>query len=248
MTEYKPTSFFVLTLLLLCSSLCCCLSYNKYIFISKSTAPDGLAFTSTAPDGLDLIPTPTRLTPISLFSYLNNKGIGSAPGQANIDGSGFSYPANQLPQAGQRTLTGIRYQFPASAPLANDNVVALGQTIKLPPGNYQQAFLLATETWGPGLESHSSMSNTIIVHYTDGSTSSGSLSVPDWEIGPPGVVNTTYRYSSTSTTPDQVHIYALQTEIDPTKIASSLTLPSTAQPSPQQASLHVFALTLQNAT
>ena len=29
------------------------------------------------------------------------------------------------------------------------------------------------------------MSNKIIVHYTDESISSGPLSVPDWEIGPP---------------------------------------------------------------
>ena len=238
MTEHKPISFFVLTFLLLCSLLCCCVSYNKHMLTSGPTVPTGLA----------LISSPTRLIPISLFSYLNNKGIGSGPGQANTDGSGFSYPANQLPQAGQRTFEGVPYQFPASAPRANDNVVALGQTIKLPPGNYQQAFLLVAETWGPGSGSHDPMSNKIIVHYTDESTSSGPLSVPDWKIGPPGVVNTTYRYSSTGIAQDAVHIYAMQIEIDPTKIASSLTLPSTAQPSPQQASLHVFALTLQNAT
>jgi alpha-L-fucosidase len=245
MTEHKPTSFFVLTLLLLCSSLCCCVSYNQHIFTSKSTAPDGLALTSSAPAGLTTL---TRLIPISLLSYLNNKGIGSAPGQANTDGSGFSYPANQLPQAGQRTFNGVLYQFPASAPRANDNVVALGQTIKLSPGNYQQAFLLGTETWGPSSGSNSSMSSTIIVHYTDGSASSASLSVPDWKIGPPGVVNTTYRYSSTGITQDAVHMYTMQIGIDPTKRASSLTLPLTTQPSPQQASLHVFALTLQKAT
>lgn len=101
MTEHKPISFFVLTFFLLCSSLCCCVSYNKHMLTSEPTVPAGLA----------IIPTPTRLTPISLFSYLNNKGIGSAPGQANTDGSGFSYPANQLPQAGQRTFKGVPYQF-----------------------------------------------------------------------------------------------------------------------------------------
>lgn len=238
MTEYKPIRSFVLTLLLVCSSLCCCVSYNKYIITSKLTAPIKNA----------LMPTPALLNPISLLSYLNNKGIGSAPGQANTDGSGFSYPATQLPQAGQRTFQGIPYQFPASAPHANDNIVALGQTIALPPGNYQQVYLLVAETWGPGSGSQGSMSNNkIIVHYSDASTSSGSLNVPDWKLGPPGIVNTTYRYSSTGTAPDAVHIYAMQIEIDSTKIADSLILPTTAQPSSQQASLHVFALTLQNA-
>ena len=105
--------------------------------------------------------------PISLSSYVNNEGIGSAPGQANLEGSGYAYPADQLPQAGQRTLNGVSYLFPGSAPGANDNVVALGQTIKLPQGYYQQAFLLVAASDG-------SASGMVIVHYTDGSTSSAS--------------------------------------------------------------------------
>src|SRR5882757_4029864 len=89
-----------------------------------------------------------ELIAVSLSSYLNNKGLGSAPGQANLDGSGYSYPANQLLPAGQRTLNGISYQFPISGSGVDDNVVALGQTINLPQGNYQRAFLLVTATWG----------------------------------------------------------------------------------------------------
>src|SRR5260370_28803152 len=85
---------------------------------------------------------------VPLSSYVNNKGIGSAPGQANLDGSGYAYPANQLPPAGQRTLNGVSYLFPGSTPGANDNVVALGQTIKFSQGNYLQAFLLVTATYG----------------------------------------------------------------------------------------------------
>src|SRR5258708_7435176 len=174
---------------------------------------------------------------VPLSSYVNNKGIGSALGQANLDGSGYAYPANQLPQAGQRTFNGIPYQFPGITPGAKDNVVALGQTIKFSQGNYLQAFLLVTATYG-------SVSGIVVVHYADGSTSSASLSVPDW-LDTSGVVNTSSRYAPTGIEQASAHIYAVQIGIDSTKIASSLTLPTTAQPSPNQPSLHVFALTLQ---
>ena len=175
---------------------------------------------------------------VSLLPYFNNKGIGSAPGQANFDGSGFSYPADQLPPAGQTTLNGIPYQFPNSAPRTNDNVAALGQTITLPQGNYQQASLLVATSWG-------TINGKIVVHYTDGSTYSGSFDVPDWGIGPAGVVNTSYRYAPSGKS-GSVHIYAIQIPMDRTKRASSLTLPTTTQPSQYIPCLHVFALTLQS--
>jgi alpha-L-fucosidase len=171
---------------------------------------------------------------------MNNEAIGSAPGQANFDGSGYAYPADQLPLAGQRTFNGVPYLFPGSG--ANDNVVALGQTINIPQGSYQQVFLLVAAGWGPA-------SGTMTINYTDGSTSSASLSAPDWDTGGPSgsVVQTTYRYSSTGNDPASVYIYAVQIPINSSKIASSLTLPSIAQPAPNQPSLHVFALTLHHA-
>jgi len=180
-----------------------------------------------------------ELVPVSLSSYVNNKGIGSAPGQANLDGSGYSFPADQLPQGGQRIFNGVSYLFPASKPGVNDNVVALGQTINLPQENYLQAFLLVTATYG-------SAGGMAIVHYSDGSTSSASLSAPDW-LAASDVVNTSYRYAPTEIDQSSAHIYAVEIGMDWTKTATALTLPSIAQPSPNQLSLHVFALTLQHA-
>ena len=106
-----------------------------------------LAMTSPATPGasknVPALPTETsgHFVPVPLPRYFNNKGIGSAPGQGNFDGSGYAYPANQLPPAGQTVLNGVPYQFPGSAPGTNDNIAALGQTITLPQGNYQQASL-----------------------------------------------------------------------------------------------------------
>jgi alpha-L-fucosidase len=157
-----------------------------------------------------------------------------------LDGSGYSFPADRLPQAGQLTLRGVPYLFPGSSSGASDNVVALGQTITIPQGNYQQAFLLVTSTWG-------SSSGAVTINYTDGSSSSGSLEVPDWLSGPSGILSTSYRYSPTGADQNVSYIYGLQIGIDRTKVVKSLTLPSTAQPGPQQISLHIFALTLQHA-
>jgi alpha-L-fucosidase len=181
---------------------------------------------------------PNHFVQVSLLPYFNNKGIGSAPGQANFDGSGFSYPADQLPPAGQTILNEIPYQFPRSALGTSDNIVALGQTITLPQGNYQQASLLVATSWG-------TIDDKIVVHYMDGSTSSGPLHVDDWSIGSPGVVNASYRYAPAGKS-GPVQIYAIQIPMDRTKRASSLTLPMTAYPSLYIPCLHVFALTLQS--
>ncbi len=187
-------------------------------------------------------PAPIPFLSFSLTAYMNNEGIGSAPGQANFDGSGYAYPAGQLPLAGQRTFNGVPYLFPGSKSGVNDNVVALGQTIKFPQGNYQQAFLLVAASWGQA-------SGTVTIHYTDGSTSSALVSAPDWDTGGSSgsVVQTACRYSSTGNDQAAVHIYAVQITINSGKIASSLTLPSIAKPAPSQPSLHVFALTLHHA-
>jgi hypothetical protein len=172
---------------------------------------------------------------VPLASYLNNKGIGSAARQANFDGSGYAYPASQLP-SGTVTLNNIPYQLPTSSS-GNDNVVAVGQTISLPQGKFLQASLLTASSWGP-------VRGSTTVHYTDGSTRSVLLNVPDWYTGSSGVVTSTYRYSPNGTDRHSVSIFAIQLPLDPTKTVTSLTLPTTAQPAGFRGSIHIFALTL----
>ena len=229
MAEEKSGSFIWLLLIFFVCPLLCCgiLSSNSNLLQSGQISP-----TAEVNAG--------RFAQILLLPYLNNEGIGSASGQANFDGSSFSYPANQLPASGLRLLGGVPYLFPKSAPNANDNIAALGQVIKLPPGNFQRAFMLVATSWGA-----TDNPLQVTVQYTDGSTSSGSFDAPDWDIGPSGVVNTD-RYSQTGTA-GLAHIYAIQIAMDGTKSASSLILPTTAQPEANVLCLHVFALTLQYA-
>jgi alpha-L-fucosidase len=176
-------------------------------------------------------------TPVSLSSLFNNTGAGSAPGKANFDGSGFAYPASQLPASGQQTLNDVPFLFPNYSANANDNVVALGQSITLPQGQFQQAIFLTASSYGP-------TSGTVTITYTDGTTSTATLLSPDWYSGYSDEINTTSRYTPTATDSNPVHIYASQVSIDASRVTASLTLPQSALPAAKTTSLHVFALTL----
>ena len=183
---------------------------------------------------------PTTPVPVALDSYRNNNGIGTAAGDANIDGSGYGFPASALP-SGSVNVGGVAYDFPATTGAGqDDNVVALGQTITLPAGHYLSSYLLATSTYG-------ATSGTATVHYSDGTSTTGALGAADWYSGNGSVV-AAYRYSPSGTDQHPVSIYSAQLWIDPAREATSITLPTTAQPAANVSSLHVFALSLQAAT
>jgi alpha-L-fucosidase len=144
-----------------------------------------------------------------------------------------------LPSGGQITIQGIPYQFPGSASRMNDNLVPFGQTISLTPGNYRQASLLASASWGP-------VTGTITIHYTDGSTSNASVTVPDWYNGGPSVaLSTPFRYSQNTIDQNRVYIYAISIPLDPTRTADALTLPRTQQFGFfHNSNIHIFSLTM----
>jgi alpha-L-fucosidase len=176
--------------------------------------------------------------PVSLVGHLDDDGIGDAPGQADFDGSHYSYPASQMPPAGAVTLSGVPYDFPAAA--GDDNLVALGQHLALPAGHYTGAYVLAAAGYGQ-------TGGAVTVHYADGGTTSASLSAPDWYSGGDGAVNAGFRYSPTGTDAHPVAIYPLTVWFDPGREATSITLPVTARPAAGVSSLHVFALSRQPA-
>jgi alpha-L-fucosidase len=188
----------------------------------------------TDPTGTD----PTDPVPVALDALFDNNGIGTAAGDADIDGSGYGFPAAALP-AGAVTLGGVPYQLATTTAAGqHDNVVALGQTVALPAGRYAAAYLLATGTYG-------SAGGTATVHYGDGSTTGAEVSAPDWYSGGAGATGTPYRYSPTGSDQHPVAIYAVQVWLDASRTATALTLPTTAPPAPNVSSLHVFALSVQ---
>jgi alpha-L-fucosidase len=176
--------------------------------------------------------------PVSLAGHLDDDGIGDAPGQADFDGSHYSYPASELPAAGTVTLGGVPYDFPPA--FGDDNLVALGQDLAVPAGHYTGAYVLAASSYGQ-------TGGAVTVHYADGGTTSASLSAPDWYTGGDGAVNAGFRYTPTGTDAHPVAIYPLTVWFDPAREATSITLPTTARPAAGVPSLHVFALSLQPA-
>jgi alpha-L-fucosidase len=184
--------------------------------------------------------TPSDPLPVPLDGLFNNNGIGVAVGDANLDGSGYGFPAAGLP-AGAVTVDGVPYQLATStAPGQNDNVVALGQTVTVPAGQYIAGYLLAASTYG-------SAGGTATVNYADGTTSSVSITTPDWYSGGVGAITAPYRYGPSGTNQHAVALYAVQVWMDPTRTAQSVTLPTTAAPAVNVPSMHVFALSVQPA-
>jgi len=140
---------------------------------------------------------------------------------------------------GTVTVDGVAYQLATStAPGQNDNVVALGQTVTVPAGQYIAGYLLAASTYG-------STGGTATVHYDDGTTSSVNITAPDWYSGGVGAITAPYRYSPWGTNQHAVALYAVHIWMDPTRTARSITLPTTAAPATNVSSMHVFALSLQ---
>ncbi|MEV8523797.1 alpha-L-fucosidase [Streptomyces sp. NPDC052000] len=178
--------------------------------------------------------------PVALDRWFDNDGIDTASARGgDFDGSGYTYPAEELP-TGAVELDGVRYVFPGAAAGAKNNIVALGQRIDLPPGRYLSALFLVAASYGAA-------SGQATVHYADGSTSAAALGGPDW-YGGSGQLTAAYRYGPDgSKDPHPVVVATAELPMDPGREAVALTLPVTNPAQPDKPALHVFALSLQPA-
>lgn len=184
-------------------------------------------------------PPPPKPVEVSLGSFFNNEGIGSWPGEANFDGSGYSYPATQLPAGGRITVSGVPYQFPGNGQGASDNVSAYGQTISVTPGKYHQVYLLAAASWGP-------VSGAFAIRYADGSTTTANITVADWLAGSSGGLRAPYRYGGPNGYDgNPVYIHVISITLDATRTATALILPWYQGGPYQNGRIHVFAVTLE---
>lgn len=189
--------------------------------------------------GTPVVPAPPAV-PVPLDAYVNNDGIDSASARdGDFDGSGYAFPAENLP-TGPTTVGGLPYVIGSAAAGAKNNIAAVGQQITLPTGRYFNAQFLVAASYG-------TTGGTATVHYADGTTSEGTLTGPDW-YSANGVLVSPYRYAPGGAVDENpVSIGNGQVWVDPTRDAVALTLPTTALPSANVSSLHVFALTLQPA-
>ena len=111
--------------------------------------------------------------PIKLNSIFNNRGFGKGPRDANFDTYHSSYPAQNIPPK-QFIYNGINFTFPQYRASGNDNALAQGQEVHVPPGHYFSVSMLAAAETGLG-------AGFVNATYTDGTISNGSqVLVPAW--------------------------------------------------------------------
>jgi len=199
--------------------------------------------------------SPLPSTPVDLRAAYNNAGISddAAPSQANLDGVGYSYSAQALQAAGfgqgqSVTVNGVTFQWPAAASGTADNVTAQGQTISVgaPTGETTLA-VLGAATNGP-------LTGRGTITYSDGSTQSFTLGLPDWtlngggaQLAPGGAqlaATMPYRNNGTGKQTLQTDVFYTAVALQAGKAVASVTLPA----APTQGGLHVFAMTVAGAT
>ncbi|RNI24905.1 NEW3 domain-containing protein [Flexivirga caeni] len=179
----------------------------------------------------------------NLAAAYNNVGVtaGADPTPGNFDGSGNSFNAELLAGQGLTpganvTANGFSFTWPNVAPGVADNAEAAGQLIKLTGTGSTLAFL------GSGV---GDQSDTVTVHYTDGSTSTGTVGFPNWSFSDPTEFGAKLAFSTMGrNTPtglaDTAYAYRIFTNtipLDTGKTVQSVQLPNNS-------ALHLFAWTV----
>ena len=188
-----------------------------------------------------------EITPTSAMSdYYGNTGISSDDHQAcaDLDGDGYSFSADALAKAGVTaggtvTAGGVGFTWPATC--QPDNVLAAGQTILL---SGQSG---ATTIGFLGTSTDGATSGPVTVTYTDGTTSTGTLSFSDWAgsaaQGENTVASIPYRNSGTGTSQTlTISVYEMSLPLTAGKTVASVTLPYVGDSVDGVAAMHIFAI------
>lgn len=186
----------------------------------------------------------TLLAYDELASAFDNVGVTveADPDPGDIDGSGSSFIAERLAEAGvtagaQLEANGFTFTWPSSEPGTPDNVASQSQTVSL-SGEGNTLALLGTGTSG-------SAAGQATVHYTDGTQQDVSLGFPNWCCLPTDSYGAQIAFTTLGkNTPDgpaypttEYRLYTTTAEIDADREIAAVTLPGNS-------SVHVFAWTV----
>ena len=187
----------------------------------------------------------------SLADYYDN--IGASPDSdqacANYDGLGFSYSTTALAGAGLTpgaavSADGLTFTWPDAAPCAPDNILAAGQAVLMNGTAGQTTLgLLGSSTSGGS-------QGTIVINYTDGTSSTETVSFNDWAGGPgngdTAAATMTYRNSASGSSQAlSMYVYATTVPVNPAKTVAFVVLPDVSNNvSGGGTAMHVFALAL----
>ncbi len=184
--------------------------------------------------------TSTTYVLVDLGSYFSNDGISwdHDPLDGDLDFNRTSFPAEQLPQAGEAaSLCDVYFVFPPTDDGRDNNIVCYNQVVKFPRTHCVALHMLATSVSG-------TRRATFTVTYSDGSSSVLSQRIPDMK-GAPGFgryvgVETDHKHSSEGDEAPGGRLYVLSFKVDPAREIASLTLP-------EEPAVRVFGITLQSA-
>jgi hypothetical protein len=166
-------------------------------------------------------------TKVDLSAEFNLNGIyqdGTKYTTGGLDGVGYSYSAKLLTKS--RVLNSVLFDFGVANGL--DAVGCNGQTVPLPPGQFSGLMLLAS-----GLEG-SQTSQTLIVKYTDGTSSKFVRSFSDWFTpqkfsNESEAVAMAYRNFQDGTKDQRTfNVYAYKLALNSKKVVQSISLPNDA--------------------
>lgn len=181
--------------------------------------------------------------------YFDNAGISddSNTSCANYDGDGYSYSAQALSAAGLTpggsvSADGLTFTWPDVASCADDNILAAGQTMLVSgTSGASKLGLLESSTNG-------GTSGPITITYTDGTSTTQTLSSSDWA-GSPGPGETavaTMGYRNADSGGNQgitMYVFAATVPIDSSKTVASITFPDVSNSvGPNTSAMHIFAV------
>jgi titin len=160
-----------------------------------------------------------------LTGLFNQQGIvddGSKVPSPGIDWAGNAISANLIGTS--QTVGGTTFNI--ASPGANNVIMALGQTVGVPNGNYSQIELLAFGVNG------NQLNQPFTVHYTDGTTATFTQNLSDWHTAQ-GFTNESiglampYRDTASGGRDNRAfNVYAYTFSIDNSKTIASITLPN----------------------
>lgn len=184
----------------------------------------------------------TAPIPVPLRSHFDNAGFaraGEPAGSADFDGVGHALPAEELPPRsadGVGEIGGVPYLLAEDGNVSGpDNVVARGQRIDLPPIPAHSALLLGAGSVARpiGTGSSAAVSGVFTVVYTDGTTSSTTLTAPGY-LGPGGVFEAGYRYRPDGSVEDEATVSLWSLEVPLIRPGCPPRSFSRPQPTPRQ--------------
>ncbi len=164
-------------------------------------------------------------TDSSITLPFDTRGIGTAAGDASVDGVGSAFAAQWL--GSPATVAGHTFSFGSTAAGAMNVLSANGQSLTLPQKPARELHLLLFAVNG------TQSAQTFTVHYADDGTVAITQSVSDWVAAAPQAdesyaVSAPARWSKTALEYGNFHVFHHTLPLDPARMPMSVTLPSNA--------------------